>query len=180
LFKRSDKTTLIQSPNEYINDHFHSPFVIKCQKGTEKEQEGLLLIIILGILIGGILILIRVGDLAVVGGCFFFGLFLFIKNLLAARRRATGASRGMGALTWARKRSMSSSNGGLIRSNPFGEWVIKLRQLMVGIRRKPQVTLDLNNVMAVFIDFLSCSFAHAKYALKCPLDERIMVTTARR
>jgi hypothetical protein len=117
LFKRNDKTTLslIQSLNEYINDHFHSPFVIKCQKGNEKEQGGLLLIIILGVLIGGILILIliRVGDLAVVVGFFFLGLFLFIKDFLATRRRATRACRSTGASTWARKWSMSSSNGGL-------------------------------------------------------------------
>jgi hypothetical protein len=66
---------------------------------------------------------------------------------------------------------MSSRNGSLIRSIPFGKWVIKLGQLMVGIRWKPQVTLDLNNVMTVFIDFLSCSFAHAENALQCPLDE---------
>jgi hypothetical protein len=162
---------LIQSPNEYINDHFHSPFVIKCQKQNEKEQRGLLLIIILGVLIRGILILVQVEDLTVVGRCFFLGFFLFIKNLLAVRRRATRASRGTGALTWARKWSMSSSNGGLIRRIPFGKWVIKLGQLMVGIRRKPQVTLDLNNITAVFIDFLSCSFAHAENALQCPLDE---------
>jgi hypothetical protein len=109
----------------------------------------------LGVLIGGILILIRVGDLAVVVGFFFLGLFLFIKDLLATRRRATRASRSTGALTWARKWSMSSSNGSLIRSIPLGKWDIKLEQLMVGIRRKPHVTLDLNNVTAVFIDFLS-------------------------
>jgi hypothetical protein len=60
---------------------------------------------------------------------------------------------------------MSSSSGGLIRSIPFGKWVIKLGQLMVWIRRKPQVTLNLNNVTAVFIDLLSCSLAHAEYAL---------------
>jgi hypothetical protein len=127
---------LIQSPNEYINDHFHSPFVIKCQKGNEKEQGGLLLIIILGVLIGGILILIRVRDLMVVVGFFFLGLFLFIKDILATRRRAMRASRSTGALMWARKWSMSSSNGGLIHSIPLGKWVIKLGQLMVGIRRK--------------------------------------------
>jgi hypothetical protein len=127
---------LIQSPNEYINDHFHSPFVIKCQKGNEKEQGGLLLIIILGVLIGGILIVIRVGYLAVVVGFFFLGLFLFIKDLLAMRRRVTRVCRSTGASTWARKWSMSSSNGGLIRSIPLGKWVIKLGQLMVGIRWK--------------------------------------------
>jgi hypothetical protein len=27
------------SPKEYINGHFHSPFVIKCQKGNEKSKE---------------------------------------------------------------------------------------------------------------------------------------------
>jgi hypothetical protein len=134
----------------------------------------------LGILIGGVLILIRVGDFAVVWRCFFLGLFLFIKYLLAMRRRATGSCRGTGALTWARKRSMSSSNGSLIRSIPFGKWVIKLRQLMVWIRRKPQVTLNLNNVTTVFIYLLSCSLAHAEDALKGPLDNGIMVTTARR
>jgi hypothetical protein len=75
---------------------------------------------------------------------------------------------------------MSSSNGGLIYSIPFGKWVIKLGQLMVWIRRKPQVTLHLNNVTTVFIYLLSCSFAHAENALKRPLDERVMVTTARR
>jgi hypothetical protein len=41
------------------------------------------------------------------------------------------------------------------------------------------VTLDLNNITVVFIDFLSSSLAHAKYALECPLDERVMVTMAR-
>jgi hypothetical protein len=102
----------------------------------KKEQGGLLLIIILGVLIGGILILIRVGYLAVVVGFFFLGLFLFIKDLLAARRRATRACRSTGASTWARKWSMSSSNGSLIHSIPLSKWVIKLGQLMVGIRRK--------------------------------------------
>jgi hypothetical protein len=75
---------------------------------------------------------------------------------------------------------MSSSNGGLIRSIPLGKWIIKLGQLMVGIRWKPQVTLDLNNVTAVFIDFLSGCFAHAENDLQCPLDERVMATMAGR
>jgi hypothetical protein len=43
-----------------------------------------------------------------------------------------------------------------------------------------QVTLDLNNVTTVFINFLSGGFAHAENALQCPLDERVMVTTAGR
>jgi hypothetical protein len=41
------------------------------------------------------------------------------------------------------------------------------------------VTLDLNNIMTVFIDFMSSGLAHAKDALECPLDERIMMTMAR-
>jgi hypothetical protein len=41
------------------------------------------------------------------------------------------------------------------------------------------VTLDLNNVTAVFIDLMSSGLAHAKDALECPLDERIMMTVAR-
>jgi hypothetical protein len=38
------------------------------------------------------------------------------------------------------------------------------------------VTLDLNNVTAVFIDLMSSGLAHAKDALECPLDERIMMS----
>jgi hypothetical protein len=90
----------------------------------------------LGAIIRGVFILIRVGDLAVVVGYFFFGLLFFINDLLATRRRATRVSRCMSASTWARKRGMSSSNSSLIRSIPLGEWVIKLGQLMVRIRRK--------------------------------------------
>jgi hypothetical protein len=41
------------------------------------------------------------------------------------------------------------------------------------------VTLDLNNVTAVFIYLMSSGLAHAKDALECPLDERIMMTVAR-
>jgi hypothetical protein len=41
------------------------------------------------------------------------------------------------------------------------------------------VTLDLNNIMAIFIDFMSSGLAHAKGALECPLDEGIMMTMAR-
>jgi hypothetical protein len=41
------------------------------------------------------------------------------------------------------------------------------------------VTLDLNNITAIFIDFLSSGLAHAKDALECPLDERIVVTMVR-
>jgi hypothetical protein len=41
------------------------------------------------------------------------------------------------------------------------------------------VTLDLNNVTAVFIDLMSSGLAHAKDALEWPLDERIMMTVAR-
>jgi hypothetical protein len=67
---------------------------------------------------------------------FFLGLFFFVKDLLATRRRATRTSGGMSASTWAMKRGMSSSNSSLIRGIPLGERVIKLRQLMVGIRRK--------------------------------------------
>jgi hypothetical protein len=57
---------------------------------------------------------------------FFLGLFFFIKDLLATRRRATRASRGTSASTWARKRGMSSSNSSLIRGIPLGKGVIKL------------------------------------------------------
>jgi hypothetical protein len=91
----------------------------------------------LGAIIRGVFILIRVGDFTVVMGFFFLGLLFFIKDLLATRRRAMRASRCMSASTWVRKRSMSSSNGGLIRGIPLGERVIKLGQLMVRIRRKP-------------------------------------------
>jgi hypothetical protein len=90
----------------------------------------------LGAVIRDVFILIRVGDLTVVVRFFFLGLLFFIKDLLAMRRRATRMSRCTSASTWARKRGMSSSNSSLIRSIPLGERVIKLGQLMVGIRRK--------------------------------------------
>jgi hypothetical protein len=92
----------------------------------------------LGAVIRCVFILIQVRDLVVVVRFFFLGLLVFIKNLLATRRRATRTSRGTSASTWARKRGMSSSNSNsnLIRSIPLGERVIKLGQLMVRIRRK--------------------------------------------
>jgi hypothetical protein len=90
----------------------------------------------LGAIIRGVFILIRVGDFMVVVGFFFLGLLFFIKDLLATRRRATRVSRYTSASMWARKRSMSSSNSGLIHSIPLGERVIKLGQLMVRIHRK--------------------------------------------
>jgi hypothetical protein len=43
----------------------------------------------LGAIIGGILVLIGVGVLAVVAGLFFFSLLIFIKNFLTTGRRAT-------------------------------------------------------------------------------------------
>jgi hypothetical protein len=101
-----------------------------------KRANGLLPIIILGAVIRGVFILIRVGDLAVVVRFFFHGLLFFIKDLLATRRRATRMSRCMSASTWARKRGMSSNNSSLMCSIPLGERVIKLGQLMVRIRRK--------------------------------------------
>ena len=49
--------------------HFHSPFVIKCQKGNEKKHEvHLLIIFILDGILGGILIFIGVGVLTIVYG----------------------------------------------------------------------------------------------------------------
>jgi hypothetical protein len=90
----------------------------------------------LGAVIRCVFVLIRVGDLTVVVRFFFLGLLFFIKDLLATRRRATRTSRGTSASTWVRKRGMSSSNSSLIRSIPLGEWVIKLWQLMIRIRRK--------------------------------------------
>jgi hypothetical protein len=52
------------------------------------------------------------------------------------RRRAMRVRRCMSASTWARKRSMSSSNSSLILGIPLGEWIIKLGQLMVWVRGK--------------------------------------------
>jgi hypothetical protein len=80
----------------------------------------------LGAIIKGVFILIRVWDFTVVVGFFFLDLLFFIKDLLAMRRRATRTSSCTSASTWVRKRSMSSSNSGLIRGIPLGEWIIKL------------------------------------------------------
>ena len=66
---------------------FHSPFVIKCQKGNEKKHEVYLLIIfILSGILGGILIFIGVGVLTIAYGLIFFGLLFLIKDLLATWR----------------------------------------------------------------------------------------------
>jgi hypothetical protein len=74
-------------------------------------------------------------------------------------------------MMWARKRSMSSSNCGLIRDVPLGKRIIKLRKLMICIRGEAQMTLDLNDITAVLIHFLSHSLAHVENALERPFDE---------
>ena len=76
---------------------FHSPFVIKCQKGNEKKHEvHLLIIFILSGVLGGILIFIGVGVLTIAYGLIFFGLLFLIEDLLAtggARREEEEARR---------------------------------------------------------------------------------------
>ena len=120
-----------KSPNEYING-FHSPFVIKCQKGNEKEHEVYLLIIILGGVLGGVLIFFRVRVLAVVEGRIFLGLLFLIKDLLATWRSMAGRSRSAvtrraSLATSSGKWCMCSCNGGLIGGVPLSERIIKLR-----------------------------------------------------
>jgi hypothetical protein len=50
---------------------------------------------------------------------------------------------------------------------------------MVCIREESQMTLELNDVMAVLIHLLSHSLAHAENAFEHPLDEGIMVPMLR-
>jgi hypothetical protein len=50
---------------------------------------------------------------------------------------------------------------------------------MVCIGGESQMTLDLNDVMAVLIHLLSHSLAHAENAFERPIDEGIMVSMAR-
>jgi predicted NodU family carbamoyl transferase len=50
---------------------------------------------------------------------------------------------------------------------------------MVCIGGESQMTLDLNDVMAVLIHLLSHNLAHAENAFECPFDEGIMVSMVR-
>jgi hypothetical protein len=54
---------------------------------------------------------------------------------------------------------------------PFRKWIIKSGELTVGIGRKAKMRLDLYDVPTVLIGLGGHCLAHAKDALKDPLDQ---------
>jgi len=138
----------------------------------------------LGGVLGGVLILIGVGVLAVVEGFFFLGLIL-IKDLLATRRSSRrsssrSATRRTSLTTSTRKRSNSSSNNSLICNISLSEQVIKLGYIMMCIQRKSQMPPNLIDGALVLMDILSNGLAHAKQTAESSLHKGVMVAMAGR
>ena len=126
-----------------------------------------------GNIVRGVLILIGVAVLLVAVGLFFFGLLrIFTKDFLASRRTTTSMSGAAGlAAMLAGKRNKGSWLLSSIGGIPLSKWVIKLRELMIWLRGKPNMPLKLKNIMSILIYLPSNILAHAKDTTESPLDE---------